>query len=258
MTSQISLKLYRTQRPSRSALAWLMTCLMGLKLAACGGLERQRGATPAEELYLQGMDALTDEDFLSATERFRSVKTKFVYTRFAALAELRLADVQFDQGRYIEAIGLYKAFIQGRPNHREVPYASWRVAESYFKQRPSDFFLMPPSHERDRGPTRDALRALSRYLERFPEGEHVKQARAAQAKCRQTLAEYELYVARFYRSQGSFNAAEGRYVVIVKAFEDVPELWREGADELLAIYQEQGKESEAEALSERIKAFTKP
>lgn len=234
---------------------WLALSLFVLTLSACGGVERKRGESPAEELYLKGVDAQADEDFLTATELFRSVKTKFVYTRFAALAELRLADVQFDQGRFVEAISLYQSFIQGRPNHREVSYATWRVAESYFKQRPSDFFLMPPSHERDRGPTRDALRALAHYLSRFPEGEHVKEAKRYQTACRTTLAEYELYVARFYRSQGSISAAEGRYKVIIKAFEDVPALWRESAEELLAIYRRQDKREEASALNARLESF---
>ena len=251
MTVRVPLACQRIASP----LGVAFVCLLAGVLTACGGVERKRGGSPAEELYLQGVDALSDEDFLSATERFRSVKTKYVYTRFAALAELRLADVQYDQGRFSEAISLYQSFIQGRPNHREVPYASWRVAESYFKQRPSDFFLMPPSHERDRGPTRDALRALGRYLDRFPKGEHAPQAKEYQSACRKTLAEYELYVARFYRAQGSWVAAQGRYEVIVKAFEDVPELWRAGAEELIAVYREQEKVKEAEALSARLESF---
>jgi len=240
--------------------ALLLACTLTLSaLTGCGGVERKRGSSPAEELYLQGIDAQKDEDYLSATERFRNVKTKFVYTRYAALAELRLADVQFDQGRFVEAISLYQAFIQGRPNHRELPYATWRVAESYVKQRPSDFFLTPPSHERDRGPTRDALRAIGNYLSRFPDGAYVKEAKAYQVACRTTLAEYELYVARFYRAQGSLKASEGRYLVVVKAFEDVPELWREGAEELIALYQKQEKKDEASALTERLESFlTRP
>lgn len=243
-----------TIRPFYLSL-WLILSTYLLLLTACGSVERTRGSTPAEELYLQGIEALKDEDFLSATERFRTVKTKFVYTQYAALAEVRLADVQYDQGRFVEAISLYQSFVQGRPNHREVPYATWRIAESYFKQRPSDFFLMPPSHERDRGPTRDALRALTRYLEQYPQGAYVKKAQRYQAKCRKTLAEYELYVARFYRSQGSLIAAESRYQVVIKAFEDVPNLWREGAEELIAIYQDQEKDKEASDLKIRLESF---
>jgi outer membrane protein assembly factor BamD len=221
----------------------------------CGGVERARGASPAEELYLQGVDALNDQDFLTATERFRVVKTKHVYTRYAALAELKLADVQFEQGRYLEAISLYELFMQGRPNHQKVPYAAWRVAEGYVKQRPSDFILNPPAHERDRGPSRDALRALNNYLERFPQGEHTKEAQEYRAACRTTLAEYELYVARFYRSREKLKASEGRYQALLNAFEDVPKLWREGAEELIALYQDSQRGEEAQALKARLKAF---
>ena len=237
------------------SVSLLSAAVMG-SLVGCGGVERARGASPAEELYLQGVDALKDQDYLTATERFRVVKTKHVYTSYAALAELKLADVQFEQGRYIEAISLYELFIQGRPNHKEVPYAAWRVAEGYVKQRPSDSLIMPPAHERDRGPTRDALRALKSYLERFPQGEHVKEARRYQRECRATLAAYELYVARFYRRQDNTQAAIGRYEVVVSAFEDVPELWREGAEELLALYQAESQPEAAEKLKARLQAPT--
>ena len=43
--------------------------------------------------------------------------------------------------------------------------------------------------------------------------------------------------------------------MIVKAFEDVPELWRAGAEELIAVYQEQEKAEEAKALSARLESF---
>ena len=81
----------------RAALTPLCALLLLAPAVGCGGPSRPQGESPAEELYLQGMDALADEDFLTASDRFRAVKTKFVYTRFAALAELRLADALIAQ-----------------------------------------------------------------------------------------------------------------------------------------------------------------
>ena len=243
---------------SKSPLSFVMilltiSALSVSLLSACGSSSTRASSSPAEALYNEGLDALDDEDFLVATERFQTVKTKFVYTQFAALSELRLGDVQFKQGRYIEAVDLYRLFVQTRPNHIEIPYAYWKIANAYYKQRPSDFALLPPSYERDRGPTLEALRALSVYLERYPEHGHVKEAKKYKQECRESIAAYELYVARFYRDQEKWVAAQGRYEKLYHTFKDVKSLWREGARELITVYRKLGLSAQRKEIEQALK-----
>ena len=124
-----------------------------------------------------------------------------IHTPNAALAEVRIGDTYFQQDKYTEAIATYRAFTQRRPNHSEVPYAMFMIGEGYFEQQPSTFFLFPPSYEKDKGATRDAVRAYRAYLARFPDHEKAATAQKKLAECRAELAEFELYVARFYLKQ---------------------------------------------------------
>ena len=57
-----------------SATFWV--CV--LTMIACGSQPKRKVNTVAEGVYLQGVDALEDEDFLTAAERFRTVKTKYL------------------------------------------------------------------------------------------------------------------------------------------------------------------------------------
>ena len=41
----------------------------------------------------------------------------------------------------------YRSFVRHRPAHADVPYAEFKIAESYYRQIPSDFFLSPPPHQ---------------------------------------------------------------------------------------------------------------
>ncbi len=227
--------------------------LSGIGVSGCGSQVQIKAKSKAEGVYLQGVYALTDEDYLTATERFRTVKTKYLFSPFAALAELRLGDTAFAQARYYEAIETFRLFIQSRPNHAEVPYAYWKIASAYNAQRPSNFFLLPPTHERDRGPTKDALRALQDFIDRYPKHDKEAKAKKLIKACRLELGEYELYVARFYSNAKKWKAAQGRYEMLIERFKDQPELWRVGAEELVKVYLALKLDDQAQKLKERLK-----
>lgn len=237
---------------SRAILMIISLALWGL--LGCGSERHLKAKSAAEAVYLQGMDALESEDFLTANERFNTLKTKYLFSPFAALAELRLGDSALAQGHTYEAIQTYQTFIQTRPQHAEVPYAYWKIGESYAKDRPSDFFVLPPSFERDRNATKDALRALKKYLELYPQHKNAKEAQALVSSCRRELASHELYVARFYRDRKKWVAARGRYELLLSRFPDTKSLWREGASELVEVYQALKLDDRAKNLENKLKA----
>lgn len=232
----------------------MLSGVLILPLWGCSSTPQTTAKSQAEAIYQQGVEALENEDFLTAAERFRTVKTKFLFSPYAALSELRLADTAFEQKQFYEAIETYRLFIQTRPNHAEVPYAYWKIGAAHAAQRPDDFFILPPSYERDRGPTKDALRALQTYLDLYPKHQYAPEATKLVQKCRADLGAYELYVARFYRSQGKLEAARGRYEIILERFKDVQSLWRESAGELVEVYEDLKLESQATELKGHLRA----
>lgn len=220
----------------KCVLSIVLLCF-ALGTTACSGPKPDRSyAGTARYEYELGLEALESSDHLAAMEHFSRVKNKFAYSKYAALAELRIGDSYFEQQKYVEAIETYRAFVQRRPNHEEVDYASWRVAKGYLEQIPSDFFLFPPPYERDRGPIMDAERAFSRLLRQFPNGRFEARAQAGRTECRQALAQYEIYVARFYLTQDRHVSARGRLETVFSDFVDVPERWREAALLLTEVY----------------------
>lgn len=249
----ISLDTSLTSKMSQVGLLCSQFAFSFIILIGCSGGPQRVAKSEAEAVYLQGVEALEDEDYLTAAERFRKVKTKFLFSPFAALAELRLGDTAFEQTQYYEAIEIYRLFIQTRPNHEEVPFAYWKIGAAYHAQRPSDFFILPPSYERDRGSTKDSLRALQTYLDLYPEHRHAGEARKLIKECRTELGSYELYVARFYRGQGKLEAARGRYELVLERFKDLPSLWRESAGELVEIYQDLKLADQASTLKAALK-----
>ena len=196
--------------------------LLLLAATACGGSQQGRDLSYGEnarDAYAAAMEDFEDEDCLEAEPAFRRVRREFPYSRYAALAELRAADCLFLENKQQEAITAYRRFVRNRPSHPEVPYARFKISESYFEQIPDDWLLAPPAHERDQGPTREALRQLRRFILDFPEDDRVERARELTRNALSLLARHELYVAGFYLDRDHPEAAIGRLETLLRAYE---------------------------------------
>ncbi|MSP73753.1 MAG: tetratricopeptide repeat protein [Myxococcales bacterium] len=209
-------------------------------------------AGSARAAYDEAMEAFEDEDYPEAVRLFSVVKNKFAYSQFAAMAELRIADSHYAQDKWAEAIDAYRSFAQNRPNHPEVPFALWRIADSYYEQIPSDFIIFPPAFEKDQAPTKDALRALQSYVEHHPTHKNASEANERIRACRELLADYELYVAGFYLNEERPESARARLEKVVAEYGDLVGRWCEAALKLARVYATQGKADEARATALKL------
>ena len=184
----------------------ILAALLPFAALACGGSVREgEGANveysvSARQNYEKGMSELEDEDWAEAAKYFAFVKARFPYSKYAVLAELRLADTLLGAGGYLEAIDAYKLFIKFHPTHEMVTtgYAAFKIGESYYRLLPEDWFLVPPSFEKDTSAAIDAERELGSFLRKYPKAEYVAKADEMYRKAAHLLAAHEWYVAKFY------------------------------------------------------------
>ncbi|WP_224243386.1 outer membrane protein assembly factor BamD [Hyalangium gracile] len=201
-----------------------VSCLTALLLLStgCASLERNAGdpdyASKAEENLALGNEALENRDFYKAEKYFEFVKTKFPYLEASKEAELKLGDVAFEQDQFPEARELYLSFIKLHPTHPRVDYAAYRAALTHVKDMPSDFFLLPPSEEKDQTEVQSALRAMTDFLRQYPDSQYAAEAKVQEAEARRRLAEHELYVAAFYRKRQRWNAVAQRLEAMLSRY----------------------------------------
>ncbi len=179
-------------------------------------------AQDAKGNYAAGLKDLKDHDYTDAVAYFEYVRNKFPYSHFAPLAELAIADANFEQEKYTEASDGYKNFIKDHPTNPKVDYAGFRIALAHYKDLPSDFFFIPPSYEKDQQQIVDTRDALKDFLANYPDSGYVKEARKMMAEVRKRLARHELYVARFYENHGHPKAALWRYQGLARDYRDTP------------------------------------
>jgi len=175
----------------------------------------------AEENWNQAEIEFQRKKYLAAQQYYAYIRTKFPYSRYAVLSDLRIADCQFEREHYIEAIDSYQNFARLHPTSEQVPYALYRTGLAHYEQIPGSWFLLPPSHEKDQTAVKDAAEALSLYLQRYPNDEHVPDARKAFSEVRDRLMAHERYVADFYRARGHFRGYVMRLETMKAKYSDI-------------------------------------
>jgi outer membrane protein assembly factor BamD len=193
---------------TRSSVIALTSLALALgALVACGaksGSGAVEYSVSAQKNYDKGLKELERKDWVAASKYFGFIKSRFPYSKYAVLAELRLADAEFGAEQYLEAIDSYRLFIKFHPTHEMVAngYASFKIGESYYKQLPGDFWMFPPSFEKDQSATEDAGNELKSFLDKYPASPYRAKAKEILVKVGKRLANHEWYVARYYWDRG--------------------------------------------------------
>ncbi len=249
----------RISKPhARSAHIWRGICsALPLGLALCllpslSGCDKEAHSnTPldysenAKRDYEAAMDAFDSKNWEGARQMLNEVKRKYGYSRYARLAELRLADADYEQDKFAEATAGYKSFVHDYPNDPEIPYARYKVTMTQY-DAVSASFLLPSLEERDLAYVNDAHASIRSFLNDYPNSEHAPQLEYMQAVVTGLLARHELYVARFYLDRGKFAPAVARIQYALRTYADSG-LEPEGMVLLAEVYMKQ---------KERLKART--
>jgi len=233
----------------------LVALVLAPAAVACVGEERApqsalEYAENARAKYEQGLRAIEAENWEGAAETLNDLKKKYGYSRYARLAELRLADADLAQDKYSEAVTGYKTFVHDYPNDPEVPYARYRVAKAQYESV-SQSVMMPPLEERDLAAVNDALVSIRQFLSDFPQSRFSDELRYMRAVVVGLLARHELYVARFYLGRGRFEAAVARCEHALSAF-DHSGLEPEALVLLGETYMKQKEREKARATLSRV------
>jgi len=213
----------------------LVTVLVAVALGlgmACGltGCEPPQARTAlsytadAKRAYDEAVKELESHNYIEAQALLREVKRKYSYSKYARLAELRIADADFEQEKFAEAIRGYRQFVHDhRSDVEEVSYARSRVAEAQYSQI-SESFLLPSADERDQAVILDAFKELKAYVHDYPNAKESKKIRELLADVIARLMRHELYVARFYLQRDNYIAAVIRIQYAMRTFAGGPQL----------------------------------
>jgi outer membrane protein assembly factor BamD len=191
----------------------------------------------ASELMAQGTEDLTNARYKNAVEEFQKVKDRFPYSKYAIIAELRMADALYAQEEYELAFAAYDEFEKLHPKYKDIPYVIYQKGMCNFGQI--------VSMDREQVHTVKAKEEFERLIKRFPKDVYANKARKNLRECFIYLANHEIFVANFYYSQGKYRAALGRYMYILNKYPDLGQ-YQEAIDGIARCNERIGKETAQE------------
>jgi len=190
--------------------------------AGCAGNAPKPGAKPpeteAEAVLIKGQEAMKEKNYEEARVYFDLVTARYPFLDAARTAELRIADISYDKEEYPEARDKYQQFLKLHPTHPEVDYAAFRAAMTNYQEIPKDFFILPPSYEKDQTPVKNALRAMEDFIRQYSKSKYVEEAKKTHTEVRRRLCQHELYVANFYAKRGKWQAVVGRLDTLLRNY----------------------------------------
>jgi len=183
-----------------------------LIFSGCAWFETKEEKT-AQELIQDGVDYFEAGSYNKAIESFEKLRDWYPFSRYAILAELKIADAHFNLKEYADAIFAYEEFEQLHPRNEAIPYVIYRIGRSYFNQI--------DTIDRDQSNASKALEVYGRLVAQYPNDAYAGMARGDMVACYQSLSGHEFYVGVFYYKQKKYKAAKARFTAVVEKYPDV-------------------------------------
>ena len=196
----------------------VIAVVIGLALvAATGCAVKTRGAVPAGTsepdrfLFDKGTEALNAKKWLTAREFFKQVVETYTASPFRPDAKLGIGDTYLGEGTaeaLVLAINEFREFLSFYPTNARADYAQYKLGLAHFKQ------MRAP--QRDQTETREAVRELQTFVDRYPRSSLMPEVRAKLREARDRLSESGYLVGYFYYRQRWYLGAKARFEELLK------------------------------------------
>ena len=217
----------------------LIAALVLAALAACSSKPKDPppGAPPpqqgrsgsnvppgVDQLYADAKEDMASGAWDSAIKTLERVEGRAAGTLLAQQAQIDLAYAYWRSGERAQALAAIERFIKLNPSSPALDYALYLRGVINFND---DIGVMgslagQDLAERDSKASRDAYQAFKQLVAQFPDSAYADDARLRMDYILNTLAEYELHVARYYFRRGAYVAAVNRAQQAVIDFEGAP------------------------------------
>ena len=206
-------------------MVFVLAAIALLSIAACSARDPDIDK-PAHELAQNGMDEFAEKNYRKSIRYFEKLRDWYPFSKFAKLAELKIADAHFNLKEYDDAIFAYEEFEELHPKNEAIPYVIYQIGNSHFNQL--------GTIDRDQTAAHKAMDSFQRLIKLYPDDSHAEDARAKIKTCRKSLAENQFYIGHFYYRTKRYKSALARFEGIVAVWNDFPEI-QEKARQLIPL-----------------------
>ena len=215
-------------------------------LSTCGSPEKKiidkslPNKEQAIEIYKQGLEAIERSDYFFASKKFSEAEILLPQSDWAAKSALMTGYCFYSINFYDEAILNLERFTKTYPASKDLDYAHYLIAISYYEQILDE--------KKDIEPLLNSKEKIEFFLQKYPETDYAIDLRFKLELVINQLAAKEISIARYYIQNEKWIAAINRLKVVVEDYDSTIFI-EEALFRLVEIYYKLGLENEAKATA---------
>jgi len=213
-------------RAKLSAVPALLSVALML-LAGCSSTPDDKTASwSPNKIYSEAKEELNAGAYDKAIPLFEKLEGRAAGTPLAQQAQLEKAYAHHKAGEQAQALAALDRFIKLHPASPALDYALYLKGVVNFNDNLGlfSFISRQDLSERDQKAAKESFEAFKDLAARFPDSRYTPDARARMTYIVNSLAQYEVHVARYYYSRGAYVAAVNRAQAALVDYQDVPAL----------------------------------
>jgi outer membrane protein assembly factor BamD len=200
-------------------------------LSGCGAWnlfgKKEEPANPdaaADKLFKEAKDALSSGDYARSIKLYENFESKYPYGAQAQQSILDSAWANYKIAEYPVAVSGAERFLKLYPTHQNADYAYYLKGLSLFGDELGLFKFLANEDisERDPKARREAYGAFKELVEKYPNSGYTNDARQRMQHLHNSLADYDVHVARYYYNRGAYVAAVNRAQLALTTYPDAP------------------------------------
>ncbi|HHC73558.1 MAG TPA: outer membrane protein assembly factor BamD [Thiothrix sp.] len=204
----------------------LSIALLGYTLSACSSLsdkDRTEGWS-ANQLYQTAKEALNSGRYEDAVKYYEILESRYPLGRYAQQAQLESAYAYHKYEEPDNALDTIDRYIRMNPTANNVDYALYLRGLVNFSRGSGllDRFFPRSIADLDSVRQKEAFHDFSRLVNRYPQSKYRADALQRIQHLRNTLAQSEVNVARYYMDRSAYLAAFNRAEYAIKHYQGAP------------------------------------
>jgi outer membrane protein assembly factor BamD len=205
--------------------AMVMVGVVLASVSGCGSSPKDETAGwNLEKLYAEAKQEADNGAYDRAAKLFERLEGRAAGTILAQQAQLERAFVLHKSGEKAQALASLERFLKLHPTSPALDYALYLQGLINFNDNLGIFGNLSGQNlsERDQQASRDSYQSFRQLTEQFPGSNYAPDARARMTFIVNSLATYEVHVARYYYRRGAYLAAANRAQHAVREFQQTP------------------------------------
>jgi outer membrane protein assembly factor BamD len=177
-------------------------------------------------LYAEAKDEMKSGSYDKATLLLEKLEGRAAGTPLAQQAQLDKAYAHYRAAEPAQALSTIDRFMKLHPASPAIDYALYLKGVVNFNDDLGmlSFLTRQDLSERDQKAAKESFEAFKELTTRFPESKYTPDARLRMTYIVNSLAQYEVHVARYYYQRGAYLAAVNRAQSALADYRDVPAL----------------------------------